>query len=53
MKICKMCHEKKRDSEFNKNYYEELSDICKECEDECEMDEEEKEGWDDIIGHYD
>jgi site-specific DNA-adenine methylase len=55
MKVCDNCRKKKYDKEFDKDEYGELLDICKACakiEEEYgfdSMDEEEREGWEDVI----
>ncbi len=49
MKICKICEQKLYNKEFNKDIYGAYSDICKECETERKMDNDEGEDWEELI----
>lgn len=50
MKECLSCGKILSLKKFNEGYNDEYSDVCKDCEKENDyMDEEEREGWEDII----
>lgn len=53
---CIICGETKEWDKFVIDDFDEMLDICRECDEEsdCEddMDDEEREGWNDIVEYY-
>jgi protein-arginine kinase activator protein McsA len=47
--ICRICHLEKPMKDFIKDDDNKRIDVCKECDDEAKMSDEEKEGWNDIL----
>jgi transcription elongation factor Elf1 len=52
MILCKACGTKRKNSEFNKDFYGEYLDICKECESERELDGDERAGLEEMSEYY-